>query len=204
MITISNYIKDQVQAYYGRESVVIFPPVDTERFTGKAEEPRRGFVTAGRQTPYKRIDLAVAACTELGLPLVVLGSGPDHKRLKRMAGKSVTFLSGKSDEEVAHYFQTSLAFIFPGLDDFGIAPVEALAAGTPVIAYKAGGALDYVEPGNNGEFFNEQTAESLAKVLTGFNSEKYSHSVVAKSAARFSVENFHNKIQKQINKYLTS
>jgi glycosyltransferase involved in cell wall biosynthesis len=203
MITISNYIKDQVLAYYGRESVVIYPPVDTERFAGKAEEPRRGFVTAGRQTPYKRIDLAVAACTELGLPLVVLGSGPDHKRLKKMAGKSVTFLSGKSDEEVAHYFQTSLAFIFPGLDDFGIAPVEALAAGTPVIAYQAGGSLDYVEPGRNGEFFNEQTAESLAKVLASFNPEKYSHSAVAKSAARFSVENFHNKIQKQINKYLT-
>ena len=200
MIANSNYIKQQIEKYYGRDAAVIHPPVDIERFSGKAEEPRRGFITAGRQTPYKRIDLAVKACSQLNLPLVVLGGGPDHGRLKKMAGKSVTFLRGKSDEELAHYFQTSLAFIFPGLDDFGITPVEALAAGTPVIAYKAGGALDYVQPGKNGEFFNEQTAQSLADALSRFNPDGYNNSVITKSAARFSPDEFHKNILKYINK----
>jgi glycosyltransferase involved in cell wall biosynthesis len=200
MIANSNYIKQQIEKYYGREAAVIHPPVDIERFSGKAEEPRRGFVTAGRQTPYKRIDLAVAACTQLNLPLVVLGSGPDHSRLKKAAGKSVTFLRGKNDEELAHYFQTSLAFIFPGVDDFGIVAVEALAAGTPVIAYEAGGALDYVQPGKNGEFFKEQTAESLASVLSRFNPDSYNNSAVAKTAQTFSPERFHESISKYIKK----
>jgi glycosyltransferase involved in cell wall biosynthesis len=198
MIANSNYIKQQIEKYYGREAAVIHPPVDIERFSGKAEEPRRGFVTAGRQTPYKRIDLAVKACAELNLPLVVLGSGPDHSRLKKMAGKSVTFLRGKSDEEVAHYFQTSLAFIFPGVDDFGIVAVEALAAGTPLIAYEAGGALDYVQPGKNGEFFKEQTAESLAETLSRFNPDSYNNSAVAKTAQAFSSERFQRNISNYI------
>jgi len=198
MIANSNYIKQQIEKYYGREAAVIHPPVDIERFSGKAEEPRRGFVTAGRQTPYKRIDLAVKACAELNLPLVVLGSGPDHSRLKKMAGKSVTFLRGKSDEEVAHYFQTSLAFIFPGVDDFGIVAVEALAAGTPLVGYEAGGALDYIQPGKNGEFFKEQTAESLAEALSRFNPDSYNNSAVAKTAQAFSPERFQRNISNYI------
>ena len=202
IIANSNYIKEQIEKYYGRDSVVIHPPVDIERFAGQAEEPRRGFVTAGRQTPYKRIDLAVRACSELSLPLVVLGSGPEHKRLKKMAGKSVTFLRGKSDEELAHYFKTSLGFIFPGLDDFGITPVEALAAGTPVIAYKAGGALDYVQPGKNGEFFSEQTVESLSTALSGFNPDSYNSSTVAKSAQKFSASHFSSSISQFIDRVL--
>jgi glycosyltransferase involved in cell wall biosynthesis len=200
MVAISSHIQSMIKQYYGRDSVVIHPPVDIERFAGQAEEPRRGFVTAGRQTPYKRIDLAVAACTELNLPLVVIGSGPDHKRLKKMAGKSVTFLRGKSDEEVAHYFQTSQAFIFPGLDDFGITPVEAMAAGTPVIAYKAGGALDYVEPGVTGEFFDPQTADALSDALKKFSPEKYNNAVIRRQAAKFSAQNFIRNFSSYIKK----
>jgi glycosyltransferase involved in cell wall biosynthesis len=203
VIANSNYIKDQIKKYYGRDSTVIHPPVEVERFAGAAEEPRRGFVTAGRQTPYKRIDLAVAACTQLNLPLVVLGAGPEHRRLKKMAGKSVTFLRGKSDEELAHYFQTSLAFIFPGLDDFGIVAVEALAAGTPVIAYQAGGALDFVQPGVTGEFFSEQTVESLNAVLEKFLPDSYSASRIRKSAEDFSPQIFAQNISKFIKGVMT-
>jgi glycosyltransferase involved in cell wall biosynthesis len=117
-----------------------------------------------------------------------------------MAGKSVTFLRGKSDEELAHYFQTSLAFIFPGVDDFGIVAVEALAAGTPVIAYKAGGALDYVEPGQTGEFFSEQTVESLVSSLKKFNPENYNNSEIQKFAAKFSAKEFKAKFQQYLDK----
>ena len=202
MVANSNYTKAQIEKYYEREAAVIHPPVDIGRFGGQAEEPRRGFVTAGRQTPYKRIDLAVKACSELSLPLLVLGGGPDHKKLKKIAGKSVTFLRGKSDEELAHYFQTSLAFIFPGVDDFGIVAVEALAAGTPVIAYKDGGALDYVEPGKTGVFFSEQTAESLTQALSNFDPDKFNSVSIKRAAAKFSADNFRSKTQKLISRSL--
>jgi glycosyltransferase involved in cell wall biosynthesis len=198
IIGISTHIQAEIKKYYGREAVVVHPPVDIERFDQNVDEPRRGFVTAGRQTPYKRTDLAVEACTQLDLPLLVLGSGPEHRRLKRLAGKSVTFLRGKTDEELAHYFQTSLAFIFPGIDDFGIVAVEALAAGTPVIAYQAGGALDYVEPDKTGEFFSQQTTESLAKTLSNFDPEKFNNSTIKKAAAKFSAGAFRHKMAKFI------
>src|SRR3989344_706634 len=154
-IANSNHTKEQIKKYYGRDSEVIHPPVDIERFRQRTKNPpsqrlrragneqKAGFVTAGRQTPYKRIDLAVKAATQLNVPLLVIGNGPEHKKLKRMAGHNVTFLTNVSDEEIPEKFARAEAFIFPGIDDFGIVAVEALAGGTPVIAYKAGGALDY-------------------------------------------------------------
>ena len=201
MIANSNYTKDQIKKYYDRGSVVVHPPVEIDRFAHKYEEPRRGFVTASRQTPYKRIDLAVATCTKLNVPLVVLGSGPEHSHLKKMAGKSVTFLRGKSDEELAHYFQTSLAFIFPGVDDFGIVAVEALAAGTPVVAFARGGALDYIDA-KTGILFKEQSVDSLAKALDGFSSKTFHATDLAARAKEFSTVEFSKNISRHINKFL--
>ena len=200
IIANSNFIKDQIKKYYGRDSVVIHPPVDIERFKilNKSSNPRAGFLTAGRQTPYKRIDLAVAACTTLGVPLKVIGNGPDHKRLVKIAGPNVTFLRQQSDEELVKHFQSAQAFIFPGLDDFGIVAVEALAAGTPVIAYKAGGALDYVQPGKNGEFFSEQSTNSLSGVLKKFDNQKYNPSTVQRTADKFSAKIFRGKMSQFI------
>ena len=199
IIANSEHTKGEIKRYYGRDAVVIHPPVDIERFAEAAEETRHGFIAAGRQTPYKRIDLAVSACSKLNLPLVVIGNGPDHSRLEKIAGKSVTFLQDKNDEEVAHYFKTSQAFIFPGIDDFGIVAVEALAAGTPVIAYKAGGALDYVNP-KTGLFFEEQTSKSLEKALQKFKPENFNSSTIAKSAANFNSEKFRSSILNFIKK----
>jgi len=200
IIANSTYTKSQIKKYYDRESTVIHPPVDIERFVGQSDEPRRGFLTAGRQTPYKKIGLAVAACSQLDLPLVVIGSGPDHAKLKKLAGKSVTFLRGKNDEEVVRYFKSSLAFIFPGVDDFGIVAVESLAAGTPVIAYQGGGALDYIKNGRTGTFFKEQTINSLVSVLEDFDPKQYSPGTLRAEAAAFSSgafrQNFQNFIKK--------
>lgn len=195
LIANSSYTKDQIKKYYNRDAVVIHPPVGIERFAGEPAEPRRGFITTGRQTPYKRIDLAVAACTELEMPLIVLGSGPEYRKLQKMAGKSVSFFRGKSDEEVADYFKSSQAFIFPGIDDFGITAVEALAAGTPVIAYKAGGALDYISNGKNGLFFEPQTAEALEKVLKKFDPANFSPSAIRKTSEAFDAQHFKTAIQ---------
>jgi len=191
MIANSNFIRDEIKKYYGRQAIVIHPPVDVERFAGKNSEPRRGFITAGRQVAYKRFDLAVLACSELNLPLIVIGRGPDHRRLKKLAGKSVTFMRA-DDEKLVHLFQTSQAFIFPGLDDFGITPVEAMAAGTPVIAYGQGGALDYVNK-ETGLLFQDQTVKSLSTALQSFKPESYNHDRVAKKAEEFSPEVFRRK-----------
>ncbi len=196
-IANSNYTKEQIKKYYGREAQVIHPPVDIERFQklNKSSILRKGFVTAGRQTPYKRIDLAVKAATKLNAPLIVIGRGPDHSKLKRIAGRSVTFLTNVSDEEMPEKFAQAEAFIFPGIDDFGIVAVEALAAGTPVIAYKAGGALDFVNT-SSGLFFDKQTTESLAKTLQEFSKKSYSYDVVAKTANKFSVSSFRANLQR--------
>lgn len=203
MIANSTEVQKRIEEFYNRESKVIHPPVDTKRFSmgnGKWEMGNRnGFVVAGRQTPYKKIDLAVQACTLAKLPLTVIGNGPEHKKLMKMAGPTITFLTGVTDEQIPKYFQKAEAFIMPNEDDFGITPVEAMAAGTPVIAYKAGGALDYLVPGATGEFFSEQTPESLAQVLKNFKPEKYNHQKIAHHAENFSVEIFHKKMADFIN-----
>ena len=200
LIANSNYTKEQIKKYYDRDSTVIHPPVDTERFKGhgKPAQERHGFVTAGRQTPYKKIDLAVEAATQLKVPLTVIGRGPEHRWLKKIAGRNVTFLTKVSDEEMPERIGGAKAFIFPGVDDFGIIAVEAMAAGTPVIAHKAGGALDYVNK-STGVYFNEQTSESLAKAIDTFDKKSFSHSRIASQAEKFSPEVF----QKSINDFIT-
>ncbi len=200
MIANSTYTQEAIKRYYHRNSVIIPPPVETERFKLGAGQPplRHGFVIAGRQTPYKRFDLAIEACNELKIPLVVIGDGPDHRRLEKLAGRSTTFLTNTGDAEIAGHFQSALGFILPNLDDFGIVAVEAMAAGTPVIAYNKGGALDYVVPGKTGLFFERQTAKSLAAALETAVSKTFDHGAIAEHAGQFSVDNFSKKMQDYI------
>jgi glycosyltransferase involved in cell wall biosynthesis len=141
MIANSTHTQEAIKKYYRRQASIIFPPVDIEHFKLKgASQDRHGFVVAGRQAPYKRVDLAVIACTKLKLPLVVIGNGPEHKKLEKLAGRNVTFLTSVSDEDMPKHFKSSLALIFPtNTEDFGITPIEAMASGTPVIAYRKGG-----------------------------------------------------------------
>ena len=204
MIANSTHIQAEIQKYYGRESEIIFPPVDISRFENAEQrtkiEDRAGFLAGGRLTPYKRVDLAVQACTKLNLPLTVYGEGPDRKRLESLAGPSVKFAGFVSDDELVRLLKTSEAYIFALLDDFGIASIEALAAGTPVIAYKAGGALDYVIPDKTGEFFEPQSSEALGRSLKTFDPKKYKESDIKEFARKFSTENF----QKLLKSYLVS
>lgn len=199
MIANSSHIRAEIKKYYGRDAEVINPPVDIDRFE-KTTSPhkRHGFLTGGRLTPYKRNDLAVQVCTKLGLPLTVYGDGPDRKRLQSMAGPTVTFTGFVSDEEVARLFASSEAFIFSLLDDFGVVGIEALAAGTPVIAYKAGGALDYVQDGKTGVFFNKQTVESLTNALQSFDSKRFNSTDIKRSAQAFSPKEFEKSVKKFI------
>ncbi|PID30808.1 glycosyl transferase family 1 [Candidatus Saccharibacteria bacterium] len=199
MIANSTHTQHEIEKYYGRKSSVIFPPVHVARFQQRRSGARKGLLISGRQTPYKRFDLAVVACTKLGLPLTVIGDGPDNARLKRLSGKSVTFLGMVSDEILAEELARAEGFIFPGIDDFGIMAVEAMAAGTPVLAYKAGGALDYIKPGVTGSFFGAQTLKSLASALKQFNPKGYSSAAIRAYAQKFSEVRF----QQEMQKYLT-
>ena len=202
VIANSNHIKADIKKYYGRESVVIHPPVDIERFTVREPKQRHGFITAGRQTPYKRTDLIVKACSNLNLPLTVIGNGPEHKQLVEIAGPSVHFLTKVTDDEMPHRLAEAEAFLFAAFEDFGIVPVEALAAGTPVIAFKAGGALDYVKQGQTGEFFDQQTTTSLEKAIHAFEAKKFEPEIMRKAAAEFSPKIFRQKMDELIKKSL--
>ncbi|HVC36239.1 MAG TPA: glycosyltransferase [Candidatus Dormibacteraeota bacterium] len=204
MVANSTHTQAMIKKYYRRDSVVIHPPVDVNLFKPSKDEPRHGFVVAGRQTPYKRIDLAIEACSKLNIPLVVIGNGPEHKRLEKMAGRSVIFLTGSSDLEMARHFASAQAFIFPGLEDFGMVAVEAMAGGAPVIAYKGGGALDSVIPGKSGLFFDKQNVKSLVQAINEFNSRSFdSHKIIA-HAQTFSLKNFRQKMTDLINDSLVA
>lgn len=195
-IANSTHTQAEIKTYYGRDSVVIQPPIDIDRFAAKSDKQptRKGYVTAGRQTPYKKTDLIVAACTKLNLPLTVIGRGPEHDRLVAMAGPSVIFPENVSDEEMPKYMSSAKAFLFAAYEDFGVTPVEALASGTPVIAYRKGGALDYVVPGKTGVFFDEQSVESLVEAIGSFEKLSLKESAARAKAEEFSPQNFQKKL----------
>jgi glycosyltransferase involved in cell wall biosynthesis len=194
-IAISTEIQERIQRYYGRDSTIIFPPADIGRFRPSGEPPGDYFLAGGRLIPYKRTDLAVRACSELGLKLLVFGDGRDRVELERMAGPTVTFRGRVPWDELARLYAGARAFIFPGLEDFGIAPVEAQAAGRPVIAYRGGGALDTVLPGQTGEFFSEPTVESLTAVLAAFDPAGYDPAACRTNAERFGTERFEQELR---------
>jgi len=194
IVTASSYTQAEIKKYYGRESTVIFPPVDIAKFAnGKARAVRRGFVTTSRQVPWKRLDLAVKACVELNEPLTLIGGGSEHNKLQKMASgheNIIKFLPTMDAAGLRAILCKSKGYIFPSLEPFGIAPIEALATGTPVIAYARGGATDYIEDGKNGIFFEKQTTESLRAAIKKFNKSKFDSKTVAKSAKRFADNNF--------------
>lgn len=205
MIANSTHTQAMIKKYYRRDSVVIHPPVDTERFKLPAKPPlRHGFVTAGRQTPYKRFDLAVEACNELKVPLVVIGNGPEHRHLEKLADRNVTFLTNVSDHDIVTHFQTALGFILPtNVEDFGVVAVEALAAGTPVIAYGKGGPLDYVVPGKTGVLFDKLNVRSLTTALETASSKSFHYEAIAEQAQAFSLQAFKQHIRDYIKDCLT-
>lgn len=194
-IAISREVQARIRKFYRRESTIIHPPVDTRRFTPGNEPPGDYFLVVSRLIPYKRVDLAVEACTRLNLPLIVVGEGRDRPALERMAGPNVRFLGRVSTREIVRLMQGCRAFLFPGLEDFGIAPVEAMACGRPVIAYAGGGALDTVVPGVTGEFFTVQTADALAAVLADFDPTRYDPQACRARAEEFDTGVFKEKLR---------
>lgn len=188
-VTISNYVAGRIQKYYGRSSDVVYPPVSVKKFPVYMNH-HGYYLVVSRLVPYKRIDIAIRACEELGRPLKVVGSGPELESLKRLAGTNTEFLGFVPDKELPSLYGGAKALLFPQEEDFGIAPLEAAACGTPTIAYNAGGAAETVVDGKTGVLFNEQSSESLKVAITGFEGEHWNPLIIRSHAEKFDTEHF--------------
>jgi glycosyltransferase involved in cell wall biosynthesis len=193
-IAISETVRRRIRKFYRREAVVIHPPLEVDGFQ-VGDSQGDFFLIVSRLIPYKRIDLAVEAFNALGLPLKIIGDGRDRHRLEVMANRNVQFLGPLADHEMRQCLSQCKAFIFPGEEDFGIAPLEAQAAGRPVIAYAAGGALETVVEGETGLFFREHTAESLAEAVSSFDEKDFDAAAIRRHAESFDRETFKSKLR---------
>lgn len=204
-IANSAFVAERIKRIYGRGSTVVHPPVDVGFFGGESPvslhvgiEPKSYYLYAGELRDYKRPDLAVEACLRMGRKLVVVGNGKMRERLERRVGGrgDVMFLGRVSDDELRGIFSCARALLFPGVEDFGIVPVEAQAAGTPVIARGEGGALETVADGATGLFFSEGSVQSLCSAIESFEARTWQADRCRKNAARFSAEEFKSKMKR--------
>lgn len=212
IVAISTEVQTRIKKYYGRDSIIVFPPViklvkrpPLERSRrrapfGEGEALRNYYLVVSRLVPYKRVDLVVRAFNQLKLPLVVVGTGSEEAKLKRMADKNITFAGFVPEEKLAGYYQKARAFIMPQEEDFGLTCVEAQSMGVPVVAYRAGGARDTVIDGVTGVFFESQTVESLRKAVVRLEKLEFDKYAIIKNADRFSKEGFRQKLLKLIKK----
>ena len=191
-VAISRAVAARIQKYYRRDSEIIYPPVDTAQFPSPGP-PGDYYMTVGRLTPYQRKDLIIEAFGELGLPVKIVGDGRDRARLQARATSNVEFLGRVDDRTLRDLYANCRGYLFPGEEDFGIAPVEAQAAGKPVIAYAAGGALDTVIDGETGVHFARQTPSDLAEAVRRFESLSFDPERIRQNAQRFSAQVFRER-----------
>jgi glycosyltransferase involved in cell wall biosynthesis len=194
-IAISREIKERIRRYYRRDASVIHPPVDSQRFR-PSDEREDYYLIVSRLIPYKRIDLAVRAFNQLERPLLIAGDGRDRGALEALAGPTVTFLGYVPDQQLPELFARCRAYVLPGMEDFCISPVQAQAAGRPVIAYGAGGALDTVIEGETGTFFHGQTPKALAEAVRAFDPDTIDPGACCANAERFDVAVFRQKLSR--------
>jgi glycosyltransferase involved in cell wall biosynthesis len=199
-IANSNYVAKRIIRYYNRQPVVIYPPVKIEKYLSVERDPKDFYLFFGQITGYKRADIAIEACIKSGRKLVVAGAGAKKKEIKKnKKSKLVRYIGKITDEETRVLFSQARALLYPGIEDFGIVPVEANAAGCPVIAYRGGGALETVKENVTGVFFSEQTPESLIAAMDLFerNEAQFSERGVFKDHVRqFSKAAFVERIRK--------
>jgi glycosyltransferase involved in cell wall biosynthesis len=197
----SREVAGRIQRYYGREAAIIPPPVDLPPY---CPQPSQDFYLAGgRLVPYKRLDLAVRAFVVLGLPLKIFGEGRDRAALEALGAPNIEFLGHVSEEHRRELFARCQAFIFPGEEDFGITPLEAMAAGRPVIAYAAGGALDSIAEGLTGRFFHQQSAAALAAAVAAARCDRYDPDAIRRHAEGFGRDVFLTRMRAIIDKQVS-
>lgn len=194
----SKNVSQRIYKYYHRKAdKTIWPPVDCQKFK-PGKTVGNYFLVASRMEPYKKIDLVIKTFNKLKLPLKIIGSGSNIQELKDIANKNIEFVGRVSDADLVQYMARAKALIFPQNEDAGITPLEMMACGRPVIAYKAGGALEIIQPGKNGEFFDFQKVESIIKVIKKFDYKKYDSQYIRNFAKNYCKELFKRKIKKFI------
>jgi glycosyltransferase involved in cell wall biosynthesis len=195
-IAISECVRRRIEKHYRRQAEVIYPPVEVDRFV--PDDPDAGredfYLVVSRLVGYKRVDLAAAAFTELGLPLRIVGTGPDEERVRRAAGPNVELLGWRSDDEVRDLYRRARALVFPGLEDFGLTPVEAQASGCPVIALGQGGAAETVVDGETGIHFAEPTVTDVKGAVARFGSTRIDSRRCIDNARRFDAARFAERL----------
>jgi len=197
-IANSNNVKQRIKKYYQRDAKIIYPPVDLEQSEfDVSEDCGEYYIIISRLEPYKRISLAVSAFNENGKKLKIIGEGSELSKLKEKAKDNIEFLGWQSDEKMHTYLSNSKALIFPGEEDFGITPIEAFAAGKPVIAFKKGGTLESVIDGKTGVFFEEQTSKSLNQAIERMENgyKLYNRQFIREHAEKFSEKHFIGEVQ---------
>jgi glycosyltransferase involved in cell wall biosynthesis len=194
-IANSKVVAERIQKAYGRTAEVIHPPIDVDRFQ-PSNQIDDYYMLLSRMVPYKRLDLAIEACTRLKKKLVVVGTGPQRKYLESLAGPTVQFAGRVSDAEAVRLASRCRALLFPGEEDFGMAPLEVAAAGRPTIAYRAGGATETVVDGSTGLFFDQQTPQSLMDALERFETQEWAPTDIRKHAEGFSVPIFRMRMRR--------
>ncbi len=202
LLAASKAVKRRVELYWRKKSDVVYPPVDDFWFESTHNQQTTShseyFLIVSSLVRYKRIDLAIEAANTLGVPLKIVGEGNDMQRLKSFAGKTIEFCGWKKGDQLKELYTNAKAVIFPGDEDFGLVPLESMASGTPVIAYKSGGALETMIEGHTGEFFSEPTSKSLQEVMSTFEHSKYAKDILRNQALKFSRSIFETKIREAI------
>jgi len=196
-VAISNHVAKRIKKYYRRDADVIYPPVSTSWLDISASVDDY-FLLVGRLIPYKRADIVVEAFNQLGLPLKIAGTGSELESLREIARPNVEFLGRVSDDELRELYSRCQALVFPQEEDFGIVPLEAMAAGRPVIAYRAGGALETVVENETGMFFDRQDAQSLMECVSSFDPGRFNPERARQHALRFDVEVFKERIKSYV------
>lgn len=189
-VAISEHVRDRIRRFYDRDADIVYPPIDLERCRPGGVRQGDFDIVVSALVPYKRIDLAVAAYTELGFPLKVVGTGSEADDLRRAAGPNIEFLGWQSDREVVNLYRTCRYLVFPGEEDFGIVPLEAQACGVPVMAFGRGGALETLVPDETAMFFADQTTKSLLTAVQRAGAMDWNEVRIRKNAKRFGTQQF--------------
>jgi glycosyltransferase involved in cell wall biosynthesis len=200
-IANSEFVKQRIQRYYGRQAVVMHPPVDTEFFTPGKQPVQDYYLSVSALVPYKRMDLLVTAFNELKKPLIIVGKGSEEKKLRRLAGKTIEFKKDLTGQQLLELYQQAKAFVFGGVEDFGIAFAEALACGIPVIAPKIGGVLDIVTA-KCGYLYEQQTKENVMQAVLASEQLHFEKQIIRQQSLQFSIDCFKEKFQRYINTVL--
>lgn len=196
IIAISSVVQKRIKKYYKRDSEIIFPPVNIGKFNKSKNKDY--FLVVSRLVSYKKVNLVVKVFNKLGLPLVIVGTGSQEKRLKKLANKNIKFSSLVSDEKLKNIYHDAKALIMPQREDFGLVSVEAQNCGVPVIAYAKGGAVDTVINGKSGVLFNKQNEQSLTKAIAIFGKIRFNHRYLYKNAKRFGQKRFERQLQRSL------